>query len=361
MKKILIMALALCWGSALAAPSKTAAPAEKPAKVAQSKNKAAATTDKAKASAKSDKGKTAAKSDKTKAADKGKTAAKSEKAKAADKAKTVAKADKSKAADKGKTTAKSDKVKAGDKAKTVAKTDKAKTTAKSDKAKTVAKADKTKAKDKAKAADKTKILANTNKAKTDKAKVVAKLSPAKADKPASRALIKASQPQATPLPKGAQKFRDSLLSQGKKLIGTPYLWGGTSPKGFDCSGLVHYLYGKHGVSLPRSSRDQFASLPAVDHPQPGDLVFFRKKGVINHVGIYVGDGKMLHAPQTGSHVRIESIEKPNWQRRYAGARRALKSGNTAVATAKAPANGNKRVAKNDKEKLQGLIPQKKVR
>ena len=177
----------------------------------------------------------------------------------------------------------------------------------------------------------------------------------------------AVQPKATPLPANSKK-RDSVIAQGKQLIGTPYLWGGSSPKGFDCSGLVQYLYKKHGISLPRSSRDQFASLPAINDPQPGDLVFFRRNGVINHVGIYLGNGNMLHSPQTGSNVRIESMEKPNWQRRYAGARRALPA-QQVVAKAEKPASktqtasktttqktASKRVAKNESSKLNGLIP-----
>ena len=111
--------------------------------------------------------------------------------------------------------------------------------------------------------------------------------------------------------------RSTLLNHGKKFIGTPYVWGGASPKGFDCSGLVHYLYQKQGVSIPRNSREQFSRLPVASNPQPGDLVFFRRNGVINHVGLYLGGGKMLHAPQTGSKVRIEDMGRPNWKRRYA--------------------------------------------
>ena len=416
MKKLLIMALALCWSNAFAAPAKTIVSAEKAAKVTQSKtasktnptakadkakpaeksktaikSKAVAKADKSKATDKSkavatadkgkatDKPKAVAKADKGKATDKSKAVTKADKGKATDKSKAVAKADKGKATDNSKTIAKADKGKATDNSKTVAKADKGKAT---DKSKAVAKSDKTKAtdkpktvakSDKGKVTDKSKTIAKADKGKaTDKSKAVAQASRSRApdstknlaqtDQLSSRALAKASQPQATPLPKGAQKSRESLLSQGRNLIGTPYRWGGTSPKGFDCSGLVHYLYSKQGIFLPRSSRDQFTALPAVEQPQPGDLVFFRKRGVINHVGIYVGDGKMLHAPQTGSHVRIESMEKPNWQRRYAGARRALKGGNAVVASAKVPATSNTRVAKNDKDKLIGLIPNKnKVR
>ncbi|SUO97206.1 C40 family peptidase [Suttonella ornithocola] len=118
-------------------------------------------------------------------------------------------------------------------------------------------------------------------------------------------------------------IRQSLIATGKNLIGTPYRWGGTTPKGFDCSGFVHYLYQQKGYQLPRSSQEQFKALTPIENPQPGDLVFFRRGGKITHVGLYIGDGKMLHSPQTGEHVRIESIQKPNWQKRYAGARRVL--------------------------------------
>lgn len=119
--------------------------------------------------------------------------------------------------------------------------------------------------------------------------------------------------------------REQLIALGKTLIGTPYQWGGMTPKGFDCSGFVSYLYQKqHGITLPRSSNDQFNQLKATDTPAAGDLVFFRSKsGRISHVGLYLGNGNMLHSPQSGETVRIESMEKPNWKRRYAGARRIL--------------------------------------
>lgn len=123
-----------------------------------------------------------------------------------------------------------------------------------------------------------------------------------------------------PITSPNQNVRQALLSEGKALIGTPYRWGGTTPRGFDCSGFVQYLYKQKGFRLPRTSRAQFAELTPVDAPKPGDLVFFRRGGRINHVGMYIGEGKMIHSPQSGSSIRIESMEKPNWQRRYAGAR-----------------------------------------
>lgn len=136
-----------------------------------------------------------------------------------------------------------------------------------------------------------------------------------------------------------QNIRQSLIAAAKKLIGVPYRWGGMTPKGFDCSGLVSYLFKQKGKSLPRTAAAQFASLTAVKNPQPGDLVFFRhKSGRIGHVGLYIGAGKMIHAPQTGKRVRIESIEKPNWQRRYAGARSLLPRTGIQIADSKGSGN-----------------------
>lgn len=169
---------------------------------------------------------------------------------------------------------------------------------------------------------------------------------------------------------GKSDSRSSLLNHGKKFIGTPYLWGGTSPKGFDCSGLVHYIYQKQGVSIPRNSREQFSRLPVANNPQPGDLVFFRRNGVINHVGLYLGGGKMLHAPQTGAKVRIENIDRPNWKRRYAGARRALKGEKTVIVASRAGKGkdklmSDKRVAKRaqtnkEKAKVAAAVKKSKV-
>ena len=171
---------------------------------------------------------------------------------------------------------------------------------------------------------------------------------------------------------GISSARSTLLNHGKKFIGTPYVWGGASPKGFDCSGLVHYLYQKQGVSIPRNSREQFSRLPVASNPQPGDLVFFRRNGTINHVGLYLGGGKMLHAPQTGSKVRIEDMGRPNWKRRYAGARRALKgekiviAANRVTATSKNKEPNEKRLAKrapnskDSKAKVAAVVKKSKV-
>jgi len=98
-------------------------------------------------------------------------------------------------------------------------------------------------------------------------------------------------------------------------LGVPYVWGGSTPDGFDCSGLTQYVYREAGVSIPRTSRQQFASgvrIPEdrLDLMQPGDLVFFGRDGDpgrVHHVGIYCGNGEYLHAPQAGDVVRISSL------------------------------------------------------
>ncbi len=108
---------------------------------------------------------------------------------------------------------------------------------------------------------------------------------------------------------------DGVVGVALKFIGVPYVWGGTSPSGFDCSGLVQYCYRQVGVNLPRTSREQFkvGTFIAPDNLaalKPGDLLFFgynADPGRIHHVAMYVGDGNFIHAPGTGDHVKISSL------------------------------------------------------
>ncbi|MDO8963821.1 MAG: NlpC/P60 family protein [Coriobacteriia bacterium] len=100
--------------------------------------------------------------------------------------------------------------------------------------------------------------------------------------------------------------------------GIPYLWGGTTPNGFDCSGLMQYVYKQHGVTTPRVSRDQFRAGIHVepDQMQPGDLVFFGSP--VYHVGMYIGGGYFVHAPRTGDYVKVSPLAK---RTDFVGARR----------------------------------------
>ena len=114
----------------------------------------------------------------------------------------------------------------------------------------------------------------------------------------------------------------AIVNTAMKYLGVPYVWGGTSPRGFDCSGLVQYVCRKNGISVNRVAADQIRNGTRVSKSnlQPGDLVFFGK-GRIHHVGIYVGNGNMIHAPQTGDVVKVASINTRYYTSQYAGATR----------------------------------------
>jgi len=115
-----------------------------------------------------------------------------------------------------------------------------------------------------------------------------------------------------------------ILAEAKKYIGVPYVFGGTSPEGFDCSGLVYYVLAQFGYPAPRTAASQYGMGSSVSHSdlRPGDLVFFANTYTsgISHVGIYAGGGSFLHAPNEGSSVSYSSLSG-YWAEHYYGARR----------------------------------------
>lgn len=107
-------------------------------------------------------------------------------------------------------------------------------------------------------------------------------------------------------------------------IGAPYRYGGASPHGFDCSGLVYYSYRKAGIRVPRTTRAQLRNAHRVPQGQlrPGDLVFFKlDRRPVSHVGIYTGDNRFIHAPSSGRRVSYTVMSDPYWQARFVAAGR----------------------------------------
>ncbi|MEO6104020.1 MAG: C40 family peptidase [Pseudoxanthomonas sp.] len=121
---------------------------------------------------------------------------------------------------------------------------------------------------------------------------------------------------------------NAVLMRALGLVGTPYLYGGNTPQsGFDCSGLVNYVYRDMlDLRLPRTSRElaqvQGARIPP-EKLAAADLVFFGSQGSVSHVGIYVGEGRFVHAPSTGGTVRLDQLDGPYWRDHYSGAKRVL--------------------------------------
>jgi len=119
-------------------------------------------------------------------------------------------------------------------------------------------------------------------------------------------------------------FGKRAVSEARRLLGQPYLWGGKSgDKGFDCSGYTAYVYRRLGVPLAESAMQQFQQGSPVEKAglEPGDLVFFLGQGSPLHVGIYEGDGRFLHAPGTGKVIESSEIDSSYFRDRFAGARR----------------------------------------
>ena len=136
---------------------------------------------------------------------------------------------------------------------------------------------------------------------------------------APEALVESDSPAEAIAPAPDARY-GGVVGIAMQYLGVPYVWGGASPSGFDCSGLIMYVYAQVGVSLPHHAASQYGMGTAVSRDQlrPGDLVFFNGLG---HAGIYIGGGQFIHAPHTGDVVKISSLSDSWYASTWVGARR----------------------------------------
>lgn len=133
--------------------------------------------------------------------------------------------------------------------------------------------------------------------------------------------IRSSVPKYTPS-RGADSISsNSVIAYASNFLGTPYLWGGTTTAGFDCSGFTQYVYRHFGIQLGRTTYDQINDGYSVsrDQLQPGDLVFYGQGGSPTHMGIYIGNGMYIHSPRTGDVIKISPYNRSD----YITARRVM--------------------------------------
>ena len=125
---------------------------------------------------------------------------------------------------------------------------------------------------------------------------------------------------------GSTGTAQKIIATARQYLGVPYQWGGASPSGFDCSGFVQYVFGAHGITLPRTSKQQWTIGSSVSkgNLKPGDLVFFANTYAegISHLGIYIGDGQFIHS-SSSKGVVISLLSNSYWASHYYGARRVL--------------------------------------
>ena len=142
---------------------------------------------------------------------------------------------------------------------------------------------------------------------------------------------------------GATASEGAVVAEAQKYLGVPYLWGGTDPsKGLDCSGFTQLVFGNLGIDLPRVSSQQATAgrpVASIADARPGDLVFFdhsSSRAGIDHVGIYVGNGKMIAAPQPGETVKVQDVGTPTVIRRVLPEQTAVMAGTSGSALAGVP-------------------------
>ncbi|HEY2684464.1 MAG TPA: C40 family peptidase [Steroidobacteraceae bacterium] len=140
--------------------------------------------------------------------------------------------------------------------------------------------------------------------------------------PTGSSIIVPSAPAATA---SAADARIQMVDSATAMIGQPYRWGGAAPGGFDCSGLVYYAAAGAGLRLPRTAREQedFGAPVARTQVRAGDLVFMHLKRKELHVGIALDGTRFIHAPSSGGHVRIDSLNAPPYAEGFIGARRVI--------------------------------------